>query len=81
METSRDAWVGGALRRIETAVEIATLHKGRSTEIDLVNNSGIEQTILQALSYGYSEQAVAKAASTDVEQIRSIHAAADQAAS
>lgn len=60
--TSAETWVGGALRRVANAVTIAELHGSRTLELESLTKENLEQTIQQALSYGFSEEAVAEAA-------------------
>ena len=67
---SIDTWVGGALRRVRNAVAIAELHGDRSPELGPLTRENVEQSIQQALSYGFSVEAIADAAEMDVADIQ-----------
>ena len=70
--TSTDAWIGGALRRVANAVTIAELHGGRSDETAALTLLHMAETIQQALGHGFSNEAVAEAASMTVEEVIAI---------
>ena len=68
--TSIDTWVGGALRRVSNAVAIAELHGDSSPELGPLTRENVEQAIQQALSYGFSVEAIADAAEMDVADVQ-----------
>ena len=70
--TSDEAWVGGALRRVTNAVTIVELHGGRSPELEVSTRENLEHAIVQALSYGFSVEAVATAASMTPDEVAAI---------
>lgn len=70
--TSTEAWVGGALRRVKNAVTIVELHGERSTDLEVATRTHLEESIRQALRFGFSVEAVAAAASMTRDEVTAV---------
>lgn len=67
--TTTDAWVGGALRRVTNAVAIEQLHGTQSSALKTLTRTNVEDAIREALSFGFSLDSVADAASMTATEV------------